>query len=152
MEDIDCAFVQRKKKENSGITFSGLLNAIDGVGASEGRIVFMTTNHIEKLDPALIRPGRIDVKMYLGNATSAQCKKLFMKFFPDKEHLVEEFKIPSGKFSIAIIQDYLMLHQGQAERAIASVESIEKIQLLPKPNLPPEKLDKDPYEEKSADL
>jgi chaperone BCS1 len=39
------------------VTFSGLLNALDGVGAVEGRILFMTTNHMERLDPALIRPG-----------------------------------------------------------------------------------------------
>ena len=39
------------------LTFSGLLNAIDGVTSTEGRILFMTTNHVDKLDPALIRPG-----------------------------------------------------------------------------------------------
>lgn len=49
--------------KRSGVTFSGLLNAIDGVASQEGRLFFMTTNHIEKLDPALIRPGRCDVKV-----------------------------------------------------------------------------------------
>jgi chaperone BCS1 len=39
------------------LTFSGLLNAIDGVTSTEGRILFMTTNHEQRLDPALIRPG-----------------------------------------------------------------------------------------------
>ena len=39
------------------LTFSGLLNAIDGVTSTEGRILFMTTNHVDRLDPALIRPG-----------------------------------------------------------------------------------------------
>ena len=44
------------------LTLSGLLNAIDGVTSSEGRIVFMTTNYVDKLDPALIRPGRVDYR------------------------------------------------------------------------------------------
>lgn len=44
------------------VTFSGLLNALDGVTASEGRVLFMTTNHLNKLDPALIRPGIYDFK------------------------------------------------------------------------------------------
>ena len=44
------------------LTLSGLLNAIDGVTSSEGRIVFMTTNYVDKLDPALIRPGRVDFR------------------------------------------------------------------------------------------
>ena len=46
-----------------GLTLSGLLNAIDGVVAQEGRLLFMTTNRINALDPALIRPGRIDVRI-----------------------------------------------------------------------------------------
>lgn len=49
---------------SDGITLSGLLNSIDGVIAQEGRLLFCTTNHLERLPEALIRPGRID-SMYL---------------------------------------------------------------------------------------
>ena len=51
---------QRKAGESTsrGVSFSGLLNALDGVAAGEERVVFMTTNFIDRLDPALIRPGR----------------------------------------------------------------------------------------------
>ncbi|KAI0220763.1 Complex III assembly protein translocase and chaperone, partial [Massospora cicadina] len=66
LEDIDAAFAKREKTDQQGyqsmVTFSGLLNALDGVAAAEERINFMTTNHIERLDPALIRPGRVDFK------------------------------------------------------------------------------------------
>lgn len=48
------------------VTFSGLLNCLDGVASTEARILFMTTNYLERLDPALVRPGRIDVKEYIG--------------------------------------------------------------------------------------
>ncbi len=44
----------------NALTFSGFLNAIDGVRSQEGRIIIMTTNYKEKLDPALLRPGRVD--------------------------------------------------------------------------------------------
>ncbi|KAI8828984.1 P-loop containing nucleoside triphosphate hydrolase protein [Chytriomyces cf. hyalinus JEL632] len=98
LEDIDAAFVSRSganpaaaasNNNNStasgtivtNVTFSGLLNAIDGVAAQEGRILIMTTNHIEKLDPALIRPGRVDVKVLLDKATRAQIKQLFIQFY-----------------------------------------------------------------------
>jgi ATP-dependent 26S proteasome regulatory subunit len=40
---------------SKGVTFTGLLNALDGVAATEGRVMFMTTNYLERLDPALIR-------------------------------------------------------------------------------------------------
>ncbi len=49
------------------LNLSGLLNVLDGVVDSPGRIVIMTTNHVEHLDPALIRPGRIDKTLMLGN-------------------------------------------------------------------------------------
>ena len=55
LEDVDAAFVQREASDRraSHVTFSGLLNALDGVAAGEERILFMTTNHLERLDPAL---------------------------------------------------------------------------------------------------
>ncbi|CAB9518996.1 Mitochondrial chaperone BCS1 [Seminavis robusta] len=48
------------------LNLTGILNALDGVVDCPGRIVIMTTNHPEKLDKALIRPGRIDKQLYLG--------------------------------------------------------------------------------------
>lgn len=63
------------------MTFSGLLNALDGVASSEERIIFMTTNHYDKLDPALIRPGRVDVHELLDDAAGEQAERLFRKFY-----------------------------------------------------------------------
>lgn len=73
IEDIDAAQQNRAKpaqradspapnapKEEQVVTMSGLLNAIDGVFSRDGRILIMTTNHPEKLDDALKRPGRAD--------------------------------------------------------------------------------------------
>ena len=48
------------------LDLAGLLNVLDGVVDSPGRIVVMTSNHPEKLDPALIRPGRVNLKLNLG--------------------------------------------------------------------------------------
>lgn len=62
IEDVDC-FLNNRDKLNEGLTFSGVLNAIDGIYAGHGRILIMTTNNIEQLDAALIRPGRIDHKI-----------------------------------------------------------------------------------------
>jgi mitochondrial chaperone BCS1 len=79
LEDIDAAFPNREEsgevqgiQHSSDVTFSGLLNVLDGVAASEERLIFMTTNHIERLDPALIRPGRVDYVQLVGDATNHQ--------------------------------------------------------------------------------
>ena len=62
----DASLLLRPKPKKDQLNLSGLLNVLDGVVDSPGRIVIMTTNHVEQLDPALIRPGRIDKKLLLG--------------------------------------------------------------------------------------
>jgi chaperone BCS1 len=78
IEDVDAASITHErstkpaandnKEEDSEkkITLSGLLNAIDGIGARDNRILIMTSNHAENLDAALIRPGRIDIIEEIG--------------------------------------------------------------------------------------
>ncbi|KAF9886557.1 hypothetical protein FE257_011329 [Aspergillus nanangensis] len=68
-----------------GISLSGLLNVIDGVAASEGRILVMTTNHAETLDPALLRPGRVDMSINFGFADHADVKQLFLGIYSTLE-------------------------------------------------------------------
>ncbi|KAF8913569.1 hypothetical protein CPB85DRAFT_555497 [Mucidula mucida] len=71
--------------EVNTLSLSGLLNALDGVAAAEGRLLFATTNHLERLDPALSRPGRMDVWIEFKNASKWQAEALFRNFFPSAE-------------------------------------------------------------------
>ncbi|KAH7868111.1 P-loop containing nucleoside triphosphate hydrolase protein, partial [Lentinula edodes] len=68
--------------EVNTLSLSGLLNALDGVAAAEGRLLFATTNHLDHLDPALSRPGRMDVWIDFKNASKWQAEALFRNFFP----------------------------------------------------------------------
>ncbi|KAF4550989.1 BCS1-like protein 1 [Elsinoe fawcettii] len=90
LEDADAAFSNRRQREEDGysggsVTFSGLLNALDGVASAEERIVFMTTNHIDRMDEALIRPGRIDMMVHLGNASEWQVEQMWDRFYGGME-------------------------------------------------------------------
>ena len=71
------------RRYQSSVTFSGFLNALDGVASGEERIIFMTTNHLEKLDPALIRPGRVDLMELIDDASPAQARTLFTRFYEE---------------------------------------------------------------------
>lgn len=72
----------------SNCTLSGLLNVLDGVGSQEGRIVIMTTNKPERLDSALVRPGRVDMKIHLGNISKKSAGEMFVRMFtPDTKHV-----------------------------------------------------------------
>jgi chaperone BCS1 len=85
IEDMDCIFKERKSNDEvrNSVTFSGILNGLDGITTSEHQIVIMTTNHIEHLDPALIRPGRVDYIMKFEHAV--------------KEQIIEMFTVYGGK-------------------------------------------------------
>ena len=63
------------------MTLSGLLNVLDGFYAPENVLFVMTSNQIEALDAALLRPGRIDYRLYLGKATNQQKAELYRRFF-----------------------------------------------------------------------
>jgi chaperone BCS1 len=69
------------KEPNAGISLSGLLNAIDGVASHEGRVLIMTTNHPEKLDAALVRPGRVDRKVGFRLAMREEVRELFVRMY-----------------------------------------------------------------------
>lgn len=101
-EDIDCMRGSQSREEPESIsgrngsstvatkdnaitnivTLSGLLNVLDGFQAPSGVVFAMTTNRVEKLDTALLRPGRIDYKLFLGKASDQQKVDLYRRFFP----------------------------------------------------------------------
>jgi chaperone BCS1 len=86
-EDVDVieGFSSRKEddeKKSIGVTMSGVLNAIDGVAAKSGRILIMTTNHPERLDPAIVRPGRIDIQLKLDLMGRELGERMFRRFHP----------------------------------------------------------------------
>lgn len=102
LEDVDAAFLGRQQAAEDGyqasVTFSGLLNALDGVASGESRIIFMTTNHIEKLDPALIRPGRVDMIAELGDAEPEQVEELMVRFYRTtmRELKIKQADVPTA--------------------------------------------------------
>ena len=131
LEDVDAIFVERtsvdETREGRKVSFSGLLNAIDGVRSQEGRILFMSTNHIEKLDPALLRPGRADLLVKLDYASMDQIRRMFQRFYPEaKECLVEKFLeiVPENKLSMAKLQGHFLRNKGDPERCLMTAGSL----------------------------
>ncbi|KAJ7615764.1 P-loop containing nucleoside triphosphate hydrolase protein [Mycena polygramma] len=161
IEDIDCAFPSRADEEDDfseqpamrngmgavrarpprAVTLSGLLNVIDGVGSEEGKLFFATTNYIDRLDSALLRPGRIDRKIEYALSTPEQTSALFVRFFPEArfpQFAAAEFSdekqetiaslaaqfaaaVPENEFSTAELQGYLQGHKTRPEEAARGV-------------------------------
>ncbi len=107
------------------VTLSGLLNVLDGFQAPSGVVFAMTTNRVEKLDTALLRPGRIDYKLFLGRASDQQKMDLYRRFFPSaSEPEAREFVDASRSAeTMAEFQGLLLaLEQGESrlDQVVAS--------------------------------
>jgi hypothetical protein len=72
---------QTTEATKNSVTLSGILNVIDGAAAMEGRLLIMTTNHPEKLDPAFTRAGRCDSRFHIGYATQNSAEQTFKRIF-----------------------------------------------------------------------
>lgn len=70
---------------NGRLSLSGLLNILDGVASQEGRVLIMTTNHVDKLDKALIRPGRVDMIVKFDLADTEMISSIFRAIFAPLE-------------------------------------------------------------------
>ena len=107
LKDEDKSMLERIKQcmefDNS-ITLSDILNLIDGINETPGRILIISSNHYDKLDPALVRPGRIDIHLNLTNATHNTVNDIFNYYY--NEDLPSSVKIPDYKFSPATIVNF----------------------------------------------
>ncbi|KAK8108558.1 hypothetical protein PG984_014359 [Apiospora sp. TS-2023a] len=96
LEDVDSARIRRDGSKAGGEdnnknqpqqqgdavhgpTLSGLLNVLDGVAAVQNRVVIMTANQPDTLDPALVRPGRVDKRVYFGYVTPEVARQMFLR-------------------------------------------------------------------------
>lgn len=150
IEDVDSVFASRVQDEEraegddaasgklriretkSAVTFSGLLNAIDGVASEEDYIIFMTTNYIDKLDAALIRPGRIDLKQFIDYPDDKQIQTFFQKFYPNCDDEVATKFVKAVKDlkcnpSIVQIQGLFLKHKKTPEDNLVDVKSLVEV-------------------------
>jgi len=132
-EDIDVvnAVTGKENGERRKVTRSTLLNGIDGVATREGIVLFMTTNRLTTLDPALVRPGRADVALYIGNATTGQLERMFERFLGNTNGQATEFAkcVGDRHCSMAAAQGYLLRHLGDPEGAVAMAGEFAKSEL-----------------------
>lgn len=109
VEDIDCLFDKRAGLQG-GVSFSGLLNAFDGIFKNDGLIVFVTTNVLDKLDYALRR--RVDRFVEFGFAAREQARAMFVRFFPAQADRFDAFwaEAKGGKVTPCVLQKFFARH------------------------------------------
>lgn len=128
LSEDDFSGFRPRDRSMTKITLSGLLNALDGASASEGRIVIMTSNHPDVLDSALIRPGRVDKRILLPDMSRASAKKIFSRMYSNTgvqglAGLAEAFssRLPEGKITPAELQGFILDHMDQPNQAVDEI-------------------------------
>jgi hypothetical protein len=106
-EDIDCMFGQREIHSHSGITYSGVLNLLDGLSNYDKLIVFITTNFIKQLDSAFRR--RVDLFVEFGYIQKPQVLEMYSRFFADRYNPDEFYsKIRGKKLTVNMLEKYFL--------------------------------------------
>jgi chaperone BCS1 len=100
------------------VSLSGLLSAIDGATAAEGRLLIMTTNHPENLDLALLRAGRADEHFEIGYATKIPAKLTFNRIFG--QDTCKTFKIEAINRLAGAFRDQFPTHSKISTAALAN--------------------------------
>lgn len=110
---------------NFGTSLSGLLNALDGVTTLDDRIIFMTTNHPENIDPAVVRAGRVDRIIEVGALSAVEVRDYIRLMFPD----VEEERIAHVPYANIVgcdLQQLYMDHRSDLEDFLAVIPVDER--------------------------
>ena len=121
LEDIDNLFVERvdnDSKTKSLVSFSAILNVLDGIARKSKLLTFMTTNNLNKIDSTLRRPGRIDYIIEFDYASNNQIQEMFSIFFPNtKTDIMSNFlkEIKTTKTSMAVVQKYLFENRNEED-------------------------------------
>ena len=122
LEDIDALFIDRDSKCN--VSFSTVLNVLDGMIKKHKLLTFLTTNYKDKLDSALKRSGRVDYELEFVHATRKQTKNMYNYFF--NEHCDEFMKFTKKlKYTTSDLHKFLFKHRKKNNIMEYSDEFIE---------------------------
>lgn len=118
VEDIDCS-VKGREQINNHVNFNTVLNIFDGAFSKDGIVVIFTTNHIEQLDSALIRAGRIDLNIEFSNPTSKNFSDMINTMFDRNEDWSDKLLTYNCSKSAVELQN-ILLQSTSPEEAITN--------------------------------
>jgi len=126
-EDIDALFDGRESIKQ--VSFSGFLNIIDGLCRINQLVIFMTTNHPEQLDPALLRPGRVDTHYKFTYASKEQIFQAFLRYRPTETK--EDFdnfysKVSKNHSTMCVFQKFFFKFRKSPGKLVDHVEDLNE--------------------------
>ena len=130
-KDEDFQKIQKTVTNQDPITLDDILNIWDGIYENPGRILIVTSNHYDSLDPALIRPGRIDIKLTMKELSKSCVREIYEHLY--EKSIPNKYKkmIPDYKYTPAKLMNIFINHQNNSseflkiitqQKAISNIE------------------------------
>ena len=129
LEDIDVVRATHNREKDStndkdkSVTLAGLLNVLDGVNSPSGLVTIMTTNHLTTLDPALIRPGRVDMQIEIGFLDDDQLRRLVLWYIGVE---VNDFPAIESEITPAQITGIVKNNMGKPDDCVEEIRMFIK--------------------------
>jgi hypothetical protein len=135
LEDIDCLFHERKNEDThkNYVTFSGILNTLDGIATPHEFLCIITTNYKNILDDALLRPGRIDTIIKFDYAKRSQIRDIYKAYMGssyDSDSFItfyNSYKELNVECSVSLIQEYLFKYLDNPSGAVDNIYEIKDL-------------------------
>lgn len=135
LEDIDCLFHERKNNDSykNELTFSGILNTLDGISTPHNFICIITTNYKNLLDDAILRQGRIDNIIsftYIKQKQLKEIYKVYMGNTYDDSHFnifYQAYKTLNTECTVSLIQEYLFKYLDNPQKALENIHEIKEL-------------------------
>lgn len=115
--------------EDEPITLDDILNLWDGIRETPGRVLIISSNHYDQLDPALIRPGRIDIRLELSYVSHVIISEFYNHFFKTNIDLVKLVKIKEYFYTPCEITNVYITHNRDANLFMERLMQNKKINI-----------------------
>jgi len=122
LEDIDSTFAKKRDTRSTHVTFSGLLNVLDGIVKKQALVVFMTTNFLKNIDDVALN-RRVDFYMKFDTITPEQVREMFTRFFPNQDADAFCERVKGLKMTPCVLQKFF-IRRLRVENVIEEVTAL----------------------------
>jgi len=116
LQNLQSCWGKKEEIDEDPITLDDILNLWDGIEENTGRILVISSNHYDKLDPALVRPGRIDLSIEMKKVSHTVLCQLYRHFYEEEPDMEKIMAIPEYFYSPAEVTNTYFMYKESPDK------------------------------------